>query len=86
MPGMTLAVGRDPTNDIFAPVAEISRTAAIFSTDSTKVTVTDLHTRGGVYVNDERIPPGQAVILKDNDVVRLAHSSYTLELHSLRTK
>jgi len=82
---MTLSAGRDATNDIFTPDVDISRQAAIFRADSTKVTVTDLSTTNGVYVNDERIPSGQTVTLKDKDIVRIS-GNYTLVFHSLRTK
>lgn len=84
MPGMTLLVGRDPTNDIVSDYDNISRSAALFSADSNRVILTDLSSTNGIFVNGDRVLGGTTVTLKDKDIVQFASGPFEIEFHSLR--
>ena len=61
-------VGRGPTNDVIIDSAEASRDHALIDVDHAFVTITDLGSRNGTFVNDVQI---ESQVLADGDVIRL---------------
>ncbi|MCU7730052.1 FHA domain-containing protein [Actinoplanes sp. KI2] len=75
-PGRPLVVGREqsPIADRIDPAryGNVSRRHAEISSDGTSLTVTDLGSMNGTFLNDERLPAGRATPLKTGDRVRFA--------------
>ena len=61
-------IGRGPTNDVVIDSAEASRDHAVIDVDHAFVTITDLGSRNGTFVNDVEI---ESQVLVDGDVIRL---------------
>ncbi len=61
-------VGRGPTNDVIIDSGEASRDHALIDVDHAFVTITDLGSRNGTFVNEVRIA---TQVLADGDVIRL---------------
>ncbi|MGI9608734.1 MAG: FHA domain-containing protein [Acidimicrobiia bacterium] len=62
------AAGRTPESDVFLPDVTVSRHHAVFTVDSEGLTVTDLGSTNGTYVNGRRheiaaLAPGDEVML-----------------------
>ena len=69
-----LVVGREnsPIADRLGPFSNISRQHAEIRSDGTALTVTDLDSMNGTFINDERLAPRQARPVKAGDRVRFA--------------
>jgi len=72
--GRTLAVGREssPFAAELTSYDNVSRRHAEISATGTGLTVTDLQSVNGTFVNDQRITPGEPVPVRPGDRVRFA--------------
>ena len=61
-------VGRGPSNDVIVDSAQASRDHALIEVEQAFVTITDLGSRNGTFVNDIRI---ETQVLADGDAIRL---------------
>lgn len=61
--------GRDPSCDMVLPEAGISREHAIFQDDGNTLTVSDIASTNGTFVNGEQIH--EPTSLKEGDVVKM---------------
>jgi hypothetical protein len=73
-PGTPLLVGREgsPIADRLGDFSNVSRRHAEIRSDGTNLTVVDLNSTNGTFVNDQRVPPGQGMTAKAGDRVRFA--------------
>lgn len=55
LPGPTVIIGRIPESDIQIPVSDVSRRHCQISTNGAKVTLKDLGSSNGTYVNDVKV-------------------------------
>ncbi len=75
--GPRVVVGRDPRNEVaFPPDTEgvSTRHAQLSSTPDGDAHLVDLTSRGGTYVDGERVPPGEPVRLRPGAVIRFGAS------------
>jgi len=49
----------------------VSRVHAAFKTDGNSISIVDLGSTNGTFLNEEHVPPNNAHILRDGDAVRL---------------
>lgn len=72
--GVPLVIGREgsPIADRLDGYSNVSRQHAKVSSDGTTLTVVDLASTNGTYVNDEKIPPHAERPLRPGDRVRFA--------------
>lgn len=61
-------VGRSATNDVIVDSAQASRDHAVIDVEQAFVTITDLGSRNGTFVNDVRI---ESQVLVHGDAIRL---------------
>ncbi|MGJ7511340.1 FHA domain-containing protein [Variovorax sp. GT1P44] len=61
-------LGRGVSNDIVIPSAEASRQHAVITVEAAFVTIKDVGSRNGTFVNGERI---ESQVLVEGDVIRL---------------
>lgn len=61
-------IGRGTTNDVVVDSAQASRDHAVIAVEQAFVTITDLGSRNGTFVNDVRI---ESQVLADGDAIRL---------------
>jgi pSer/pThr/pTyr-binding forkhead associated (FHA) protein len=63
-------VGRGTGNDVVVDSSQASRDHAVIDVEHAFVTITDLGSRNGTFVNDVRI---QSQVLADGDLIRLGN-------------
>lgn len=78
--GRSLQVGRERGNDVVLAQPGVSRVHAAFQITSAGLTVTDLFSRNGTFVNGKRIQ-GE-IALRDGDVVTIEQVSIKVALTS----
>lgn len=61
-------VGRGPTNDVVIDAKVVSRNHAVIDVEQAFVTITDLGSRNGTFVNDVQI---ESQVLVHGDAIRL---------------
>lgn len=69
-----MIIGRDPNADISVSDSSISRKHAKVSKQGGKVTLTDLGSANGSFLNDKKVEANQTVTLQKEDMVRLGNS------------
>lgn len=69
-----MIIGRDPTADLCVPDQSISRKHARVCKQDGKVSIIDLNSSNGTFINDKKIPPGQPAFLVKEDMVKLGNS------------
>lgn len=80
-PGDT-TVGRTPETDIHLEHPDVSRAHAAFSTEGGRLTVRDLRSTNGTWVNDRRIAAEEPVELDVGDVVTFGTTEARLEVEA----
>jgi transcriptional regulator with PAS, ATPase and Fis domain len=65
-----LGLGRAPSSDVFLDHSSVSRTHARLAVDRGTVSIEDLGSSNGTFVNGRRIPPNRPVALRPGDGVR----------------
>ena len=68
--GQEMVIGHSDAADIFVEDPYLSRRHALISVDADAVTVHDLHSTGGTFVNEERLTGPR--LLRPGDLVRFA--------------
>lgn len=68
-----MIIGRDPTVEIPLADMSISRRHAQIKRQNKTVTVMDLGSSNGTYVNDRKITPNQPTVLSKEDMVKLGN-------------
>jgi len=71
-------VGRGPTNDVIVQSDQASRDHAVIAVEQAFITITDLGSRNGTFVNDVQI---ESQVLAHGDAIRLG----TYEIRFLAT-
>ncbi len=71
-----MTIGRDPSADISIADQSISRKHAKVTKAGDKVTITDLGSSNGTFVNDKKVAPNQSVDLAKEDMVKLGNSIF----------
>lgn len=64
-------VGRASTNSLCLNDNSVSRNHALILVQGDQVTLQDLRSRNGIYVNDTKLPEGGSVLLKHKDRIRI---------------
>lgn len=77
-----VSLGRSAKADNRFDHETVSRIHAMVSTLENKVVIIDKDSKGGTFVNGERLTPGQPMKLHDGDVVALA--KYKIKVQTLR--
>ncbi len=75
-----MQIGRDIGNEIrLSDDSQVSRRhAELLRTPTGDYQLRDLNSANGVYINRQRIPPGQLVALKEHDEVRIGQSTFAV--------
>lgn len=73
-------VGRDKTNDLVLDIPSVSRFHAMFTVASSVVTLSDLSSTNGTFIN--RIPISTPVQLMDESVIAIGPAKITIEINT----
>jgi hypothetical protein len=77
-----ISVGRAGNTDLCLPLASISKYHAFFSVlPDGNHTITDVGSKNGTWVNDNRLVPKQAVRLGDGDLVTLGACDFAFHTY-----
>jgi len=73
-PGYCVTVGRDPSRCtlVLSQYSSVSAVHCRMDIGDHRVTVTDLNSSNGTFVNGNRLQPGQSVVTRAGDTVKLA--------------
>lgn len=71
-----MTIGRDPAADISVADQSISRKHAKVIKAQGKITLTDLGSSNGTFVNDKKVNSGETVALAKEDMVKLGNSIF----------
>jgi diguanylate cyclase (GGDEF)-like protein len=69
-------IGRDESAEIVVSDPSISRRHAKIAQADGKVTLTDLASSNGTFVNDKRLEPGTSVVLAKEDMIKLGNTIF----------
>ena len=73
-------IGRGQENNIVVNDNKISRVhSQLIQDDNGNISVVDLNSTNGTYVNGQKLSTGAAVTLKKGDKVRIANLEFTVE-------
>jgi diguanylate cyclase (GGDEF)-like protein len=64
-------VGRDATNDVQLPLQDVSRSHCRFALRDGSVSVCDLGSTNGTFLNDRELPPREEFLLRSGDHVHV---------------
>src|SRR5215212_6773612 len=67
----TTSIGRDSDNDIVLDEMTVSRCHALLFTRAGHVTIMDLESANGTFVNGVQVQPDMLVRLADGDIIQL---------------
>ena len=67
----TATIGRSPDNDIVLDDWAVSRCHALILTRVGGLTLIDMNSTNGTFVNDMLVAPDQQVFLEDGDLIRV---------------
>lgn len=89
LPRHETRIGRAETNDIVLDTGRVSRMHATISVDDAFVTITDLGSKNGTYVNGERVDTqtlahGDTIKIGDCDMRFLASDQEFTQIEALR--
>jgi diguanylate cyclase (GGDEF)-like protein len=71
-----MTIGRDPSADISVADQSISRKHAKVSKADGKVTLTDLGSSNGTFINDRKVAQGESIVLAKEDMIKLGNSIF----------
>lgn len=77
---MDSVIGRSAQADIVVANPEVSRRHAILKLDGPKVTIVDLESKNGTFVDDHQIPSGGSVTLRPGQVLRFGLAPERLQI------
>lgn len=66
-----MVIGRDPATEIAPSDQSISRRHAKIVQSGNKVTITDLGSSNGTFINDKKIEQGATVVLQKEDMIKI---------------
>jgi two-component system, cell cycle response regulator len=69
-----MIIGRDPDLDLSVTDQSISRRHAKFNKQGVQITLTDLGSANGTFVNNKKINPHEATFLAKEDMIKLGNS------------
>lgn len=68
-----MILGRDPAADISVADQSISRKHAKLTKSGGKISISDLGSSNGTFVNDKKVEPGTTVVLAKEDMVKVGN-------------
>lgn len=71
-------IGRSDSCQLRPKSESVSRKHCILAVQNGRVLVQDLKSRNGTFVNEKRLPPDKAKVLKDGDILRVGKLSFAL--------
>ncbi|TWT96383.1 FHA domain-containing protein [Neorhodopirellula pilleata] len=74
----TFLIGRSDSCQLRPKSESVSRKHCILAIKDGRVLVQDLKSRNGTFVNEKRLPPDKAKVLKDGDILRVGKLSFGL--------
>ena len=78
-------IGRSDSCQLRPKSESVSRKHCILAIKDGRVLVQDLKSRNGTFVNEKRLPPDKAKVLKDGDILRVGKLSFGLVIeHGLQ--
>lgn len=78
-------IGRSDSCQLRPKSESVSRKHCILAVQNGRVLVQDLKSRNGTFVNEKRLPPDKAKVLKDGDILRVGKLSFGLVIeHGLQ--
>ncbi len=77
-----VVLGRSSSVDCRFPIATVSGRHAMLRIEEHYVKITDLGSKGGTFVNGQAVPHGQAVKVRNGDVIKLA--GYAIKVNDIR--
>jgi len=78
-------IGRSDSCQLRPKSESVSRKHCILAVQNGRVLVQDLKSRNGTFVNEKRLPPDKAKVLKDGDILRVGKLSFALVIeHGLQ--
>ncbi len=69
-------IGRSDSCQLRPKSESVSRKHCIIAVQDGRVLVQDLKSRNGTFVNEKRLPPDKAKVLKDGDILRVGKLSF----------
>lgn len=80
--GMEASIGRSSSNDLTFPdsITQVSRSHAKFVSDQDRLSIIDLGSSNGTFVNDVRLEAHTPVELKTGDVIHLGKSRFSFKV------
>ncbi|MEM6363332.1 MAG: FHA domain-containing protein [Planctomycetota bacterium] len=83
--GERFLIGRSDSCQLRPKSESVSRKHCILAVKDGRVLLQDLKSRNGTFVNDKRLPPDKAKILKSGDSLRVGKLTFTVEIeHGLQ--
>ncbi|SMP43988.1 FHA domain-containing protein [Neorhodopirellula lusitana] len=71
-------IGRSDSCQLRPKSESVSRKHCILAIKDGRLLIQDLKSRNGTFVNEKRLPPDKAKVLKDSDVIRVGKLSFVL--------
>ncbi|WP_044301826.1 FHA domain-containing protein [Rhodopirellula sallentina] len=78
-------IGRSDSCQLRPKSESVSRKHCIIAVQKGRVLIQDLKSRNGTFVNEKRLPPDKAKVLKDGDILRIGKLTFALVIeHGLQ--
>ena len=74
-----IIAGRSGHSDIQLESAKCSRTHALIRLEGNMLTLTDLRSKNGTFINNQQVVPNSAERLRSGDEIRFGDQKYILE-------
>ncbi|MCK4488968.1 MAG: FHA domain-containing protein [Anaerolineales bacterium] len=74
-----MIAGRSTESDILLESSKCSRTHALIRLEANALTLIDLRSKNGTFINNSQVPPSRPQQLEDGDQIRFGDQKYTVE-------
>ena len=74
-----LIAGRSNQSDILLESSKCSRTHALIRLEANALTLIDLRSKNGTFINNSQVPPNKPQQLEDGDQIRFGDQKFTVE-------
>jgi hypothetical protein len=74
-----MIAGRSTESDILLESSKCSRTHALIRLEANALTLIDLRSKNGTFINNSQVPPSKPQQLEDGDQIRFGDQKYTVE-------
>jgi hypothetical protein len=74
-----MIAGRSNESDILLESSKCSRTHALIRLEANALTLIDLRSKNGTFINNSQVPPSKPQQLEDGDQIRFGDQKYTVE-------